>query len=159
MTLFSSTNQGYNLKGCNDKQWQFYQKVDTSWIVSQNILQTHGRNGHFLFSSLMPLYSLRATFDPESIVYRSYVQFLGKWVCAQLHLILCHLMDSSPPVSSIHGTFQARILEWTAISFSRGSFGPRDWTCISWVSCIGRQILYHRFFTRCHLGSPWKVSL
>ena len=59
MTLFSSTNQGYNLKGCNDKQWQFYWKVDTFWILSQNIPQTHGRNGHFLFSSLMKLiYSL-----------------------------------------------------------------------------------------------------
>ena len=55
MTLFSSTNQGYNLKGCNDKQWQFYWKVDTFWILSQNIPQTHGRNGHFLFSSLMKL--------------------------------------------------------------------------------------------------------
>ena len=37
------------------------------------------------------------------------------------------------PVSSIHGIFQARILEWVAISFSRRSSRPRDWT---WVSCI-----------------------
>ena len=36
--------------------------------------------------------------------------------------------------SSVHGIFQARILEWVAISFSRGSSGPRDRT---WVSCIG----------------------
>ena len=35
------------------------------------------------------------------------------------------------------------ILEWLAISSSRGSSQPRDWTCVSWSSCIGRQILYH----------------
>ena len=37
------------------------------------------------------------------------------------------------PGSSVHGIFQARILEWIAVSFSRGSSQPRDWT---WVSCI-----------------------
>ena len=48
-------------------------------------------------------------------------------------------MDHSPPSSSDHGISQARILEWVAISFSRWSCWPRDW---SHVSCIGRQILY-----------------
>ena len=41
---------------------------------------------------------------------------------------------------SVHGSSQARILEWVAISFSRGSSWPRDRTC---VSCTGRRILYH----------------
>ena len=36
-----------------------------------------------------------------------------------------------------------RILEWVAISFSRGSSWPRDWTYIPWGSCTGRQIHYH----------------
>ena len=45
---------------------------------------------------------------------------------------LCDLMDCSLP-GSIHGIFQARILEWVAISFSRGSSRPRDQTR---VSCI-----------------------
>ena len=49
-------------------------------------------------------------------------------------------MDCSLPVSSIHGIFQARVLEWVAISFSRGSSWPRDQT---YVSCMGRRILYH----------------
>jgi len=49
-------------------------------------------------------------------------------------------MDCSPLGSSVHGICQARILEWVANSFSRGSSQPRDWTH---VSCIGRQILYH----------------
>ena len=52
-------------------------------------------------------------------------------------------MDCSPPGSSVHGVPQARILEWVAISSSRESSWPRDWTPISYVSCIGRQILYH----------------
>ena len=34
----------------------------------------------------------------------------------------CNPMDSRPPVSSVHGISQARILEWVAVSFSRGSF-------------------------------------
>ena len=53
---------------------------------------------------------------------------------------LCHPMDSSLPGSSVHGISKDRILEWVAISLSRGSSRPRDWTL---VSCIGRQILYH----------------
>ena len=52
-------------------------------------------------------------------------------------------MDCNPPGSSVHGVFQARILEMVAISSSRGSFLPRDQNCISLISCIGRQILYH----------------
>ena len=46
---------------------------------------------------------------------------------------LCDPMDYSPPGSSVHGILQARILEWVAISFSRGSSWPRDQTQ---VSCI-----------------------
>ena len=49
-------------------------------------------------------------------------------------------MDCSPPGSSVHGILQARILEWVAISFSRGSPWLRDQTH---ASCAGRQILYH----------------
>ena len=47
------------------------------------------------------------------------VKFLS---CVQL----CNPIDCSPPGSSIHGIFQARILEWIDISFSRGSSRPRD---------------------------------
>ena len=54
--------------------------------------------------------------------------------------ILCDPMDCSPPGSSVHGIFQAEILEWVAMLSSRGSSQPRDRTH---VFCIGRQILYH----------------
>ena len=52
-------------------------------------------------------------------------------------------MDCSLPGSPVHGFFQARILERVAISYSKGSSLPRDWTCISCISCTGRWILYH----------------
>ena len=50
---------------------------------------------------------------------------------------LCDPMDCSPPGSSVHGIFQARVLEWVAISFSRGSSQPRDWTRVS--PTVGRR--------------------
>ena len=47
----------------------------------------------------------------------------------------------SPPGSSVHGIIQARILEWAAITSSRGSSQHRDWTCMSYVSWAGRWVL------------------
>ena len=55
------------------------------------------------------------------------------------HAYLCNLINCSLPGSFVHGISQARILEWVAIFFSRGSFQTRDQTH---VSCVGRQILY-----------------
>ena len=46
----------------------------------------------------------------------------------------CGPVDCSPPGSSLHGILQARILEWVAISFSRGSSQPRDWTRVSSIA-------------------------
>ena len=46
---------------------------------------------------------------------------------------VCDPVDYNPPGSSVHGVLQARILEWIAISFSRGSSQPRDQT---WMSCM-----------------------
>ena len=51
---------------------------------------------------------------------------------------LCDPVDCSPPGSSVHGILQARILEWVAISFSRGSSQPRDRT---WASHIVGRLL------------------
>ena len=50
---------------------------------------------------------------------------------AQLCPTLCDPMDCSLPGSSVHGILQAKVLEWVAISFSRGSSRPRDWTQVS----------------------------
>ena len=61
---------------------------------------------------------------------------------AQSCPILCSAMHCSPPGSSVHGIFQARILKSASISYSRGSSGPRGPICVSWVSCTGRWIPY-----------------
>ena len=69
---------------------------------------------------------------------------------AQSCPILCDPMDCSLLGSSIHGIFQASILEWVAISFSRRCSWPRDWT---WVSCIvGR-----RFTVKS--SNQWEITL
>ena len=57
--------------------------------------------------------------------------------------LFCNPMDCSPPGSTVHGVLLARILEWVAVPFSRGSSQPRDWVHISCVCWIGRQIPYH----------------
>ena len=62
-------------------------------------------------------------------------------VCAQSSPTLCSSMDCSSPGCSVHVVFQARILEWVAISSSRGSSRPRNQTCISCVSCIAGGFL------------------
>ena len=83
--------------------------------------------------------------------------------CVQIYFIKCRLfyahkvcglsysimsnslrpMDCSPQGFSVHGIFQAKTLKQVAISYSKESFPHRDWSLISWVSCIGRQILDH----------------
>ena len=75
--------------------------------------------------------------------YRNTVNLLCVCSVTQSCPTLCNPMDCSPPGSSVRGIFQARILEWVAVSFSGGSSWPRDRTCVSCVSYIGRQILYH----------------
>ena len=77
----------------------------------------------------------RVPYDTASVVVQSlsYVQ------------LFCNSFYSQPG-SSVHGIPQARILEWVAISSSRGSSQPRDRTC---VSCIA-----DRFLPLSHMGSP-----
>ena len=84
-------------------------------------------------------------------------KYLERWfswvmyacLVAQSYLTLCHPMDYSPPGSFVHGILQGRILEWIAMPSFRGPFKPRDQTCVSYISCTGRQVIYHWC-----LGSP-----
>ena len=73
-----------------------------------------------------------------------------------LHLCstLCEPMDCSLPGSSVLGILQAGIPEWVTMLFSRGSSWPRDPTLVSYVSCIGRWVLYHLH----HLGTCSQVE-
>ena len=80
-------------------------------------------------------------------------------VCVCVHAqscpTLCDPMDCSLFGFSVYGIFQARILERVAISFTRGSSSPRDWTHVSCVSCIGRQVLYQLNPQGSHRGCIW----
>ena len=76
---------------------------------------------------------------------------------AQLCPTLFDPMDCSPPGSSVHGIFPARILGWVAIFCSRGSSRPRDWSHVSCLSCTGRRILYH--CTTNLKNQKWKILL
>ena len=102
---------------------------------------------------------------------------MHKWVSevAQSCLTLCKPMDCSLPGSSLHGILQARVLEWVAISFSRGSSRPRDRTrvshipgrgfnlwatreviciCYTFCNCPTVLVFFHSFFC---LHSVWGV--
>ena len=60
-----------------------------------------------------------------------------------LCLTLCDPLDCNPPGSPVLGISQARILEWVAISSSRGSSQPMDQTHVSWSSCIAGKFFTH----------------
>ena len=76
------------------------------------------------------------------LLIRLNIKWQWKWkvnmLVARSCLALCYPMDCSPPGFSVPGILQARILEWVAIPFSRGSSQPRDQT---WVSCIAGRFL------------------
>ena len=76
-----------------------------------------------------------------SLSYKRY--YCALWFSHKSCLTLCDPMEYSLPGSSVHGISPARIQEWIAISFSRGSSWPRDQTHVSCVSCIADG-----FFTR-----------
>ena len=86
-------------------------------------------------------------------------------VCVRFQLLSHVLLSATPQAVACQVLlskefFQARILEWVAISYSRGSSWPRDWTHISCFSCMGRQILNQV----CHRGNPnmcwqWNITL
>ena len=81
----------------------------------------------------------RCSWRPMTICWGCCVwlrQFYTSELVAQSCLTLCNPIDCSPPGSSVHGILQARILEWVAISFSRGSSRPRNQTRVSCTAGI-----------------------
>ena len=90
--------------------------------------------------------------DPYSQSYGFSSSHVGIWQCVwafpQSCLTLCGPMDSSPPGSSVHRIFQVRILEWFAISYSKASPRPKNWTCISLHFLRWQAVL----LPLCHLG-------
>ena len=85
----------------------------------------------------VPSYYLSIKRSTSSILFLfpswSYT-FLSCMLAIQSYQTFCNPMDCSPPSSSVHGIVRARILEWVATSFSRGSSWSRDWTQVSWIA-------------------------
>ena len=71
----------------------------------------------------------------------SYMGARVLWCFSHVHLFVT--LACSPPGSSVDGILQARTLECVAMPSSRKSSQPRDRTQVFYVSCIGRQVLYH----------------
>ena len=92
------------------------------WITRDlvNMQNLRGQDGNFIF----PISSQRMVCGPH---------FEWKWKLLS-HVWLCDPRDYSLPGSSVHGILQARILAWVAVSFSRGSSQPSDWTQASHIA-------------------------
>ena len=107
MKIWPPTDQGHSLKPWSD------------WIQARLILEPALKAYSYLSRSFV-----LNTYPKESKVTQS---------C----LTLCDLIDCSLTISWVHGIFQARILEWVAIAFSRRSSQTRDWTWVSRI--VGRR--------------------
>ena len=114
--------------------------------ISLAMLHTSSVHFPLVSSSHMVLYlcqenwgiELRAGWAPPSITCMLQ-KVKVKGLVAPLCPTLCDPMDCSPPGSAVHGILQAKILEWVAIPFCRGSSPPRDQTQVSHITS--------RFFT------------
>ena len=97
-------------------------KMNKKEEKEKQILQrTHSRklryNPHYQRKCLLIIYLIKDLYLEDNKITA---------VAAQLHLTLCDPLDCSLPCSSVHGKSQARIVEWVAISFFRGSSWPQD---------------------------------
>ena len=122
-------------------------------LTSEQPRQKHGQAGEgSLVTGLTPAQALMAPDHPLPFLFP---QSMHPAKSLQSCWTLCIPMDYGPSGSSVHGSSQATMLEWVAVSFSRRFSRPRNRTFISRLSCIGRWILYHL----CHLRSPQYSSL
>ena len=107
--------------------------------------------------TLFSIYTIKATWDNSPVPTEVSAPSQQTWwfcscsVIPDFLVILCSVAHSC----SVHGISQARIAEWVAMSFSRGSSWPRDQACIS---CLGRHIIYH-WATKEAPINVWQFSL
>ena len=126
-------SESYKKENCNSPTVSM-SKMDMQHELEINTLG-------FIWSQLLPWNNLAQWLSIFSVHQNHLVPHpeFHKMLVAQLCLTLCGPMDCNQPGSSVHGISQARVLEWVAIPFARGSSQPRNWTQ---VSCIAG-----RFFT------------
>ena len=138
--------------------WGPFMYADQEGYLSKNS-GAHPRRFRFSFSCCLPMPGGHTLLSSASLLFQvffmqkcglpgqqwtlSNIALWARSACVRSLLQLFATPWTSPtnlPGSSVHGIFQARILEQVPISYSRGSSWARNWTC---VSCFGSQILYH----------------
>ena len=132
------------------RETRFETGSQTRKVLSQDSSPVHLQIDVFRVAMGNPL-NLLASRDPSPLKSEDAAVCPKRDCCclvAKLCPTLCDPMDCSPPGSSVHGISQATILEWVAISFSRGFSKPRDQTHIS--------CLTGGFLSLGHLGSQKK---
>ena len=111
---------------------------------------------------VLPLKHHSSTFL-KSLLAFPFENYPCGWVHAQLLqscLTLCDPIDCSLPGSSVHGILQERILKWVSMPSSKGSSWPRDWTCISCISCTvgGFFTQWATWEAHPHPGWIWSID-
>ena len=124
--------------------WWCHPTISSSVVPFSSCLQSFPASGLYFNKVQFPRYKRLSYSSLSSVlgVLHSLSHGADYSCWAQSYAALCDPIDCSPPGSSVHGILQARILKWVAISHSRGSSQPRDWSCVSCVSCTGSQILH-----------------
>ena len=84
--------------------------------------------------SLLPQYNVPWHVSWVTLIVSNFSLWKLEALVTQSCLILCDSIDCNPPGSSVHEILQSRMLEWVAISFSRGSFWPRNRTRLSCIA-------------------------
>ena len=104
-------------------------------LSDKSIVTPHSFQLHLIPFSHSLTFSMYVSLDLKYLLGTVHVCVCTKSL--QLCLMLCTCINCSPPGSSAHGIFQARILEWIPMPSYRGSSWPKDWTRLSYVFCIG----------------------
>ena len=142
----SSINHIYN-----QQIWLIWISISQSYDVFSYLLLLHMLNIHAkMQNTYHTLYICLWLHDVCICVY----VYICVCVCAQLSPTLCDPMDCSPPGSSVHGVFPARILVWVFISLSGGSSPSRNQNLISCISCITGK-----FFTHWAMGKALNMCI
>ena len=135
--------------------WLLFPLQGQSWIVDPEILWTVKSKGCIICPFREKVYPRLSRSSrlitwwlilvlPTILLLNSIPSYA--YMCAkslQSCLTLCNLVDCRLSGSSLHGILQERMLNWPAMPSSRRSSWPRDWTRGSYVSYLGRWILYH----------------
>ena len=124
--LLEGTNRNLYEPGHRRKeQWSHKRMTQTCPWVSRSLLWRH-QSAVACCRVEVPAWDL---LEEVPIIFITFtIVWVSEWVSevAQSCLTVCNPVDCSLPGSSVHGILQARIVEWVAISFSRGISPPRD---------------------------------